>query len=163
MNQAQRKYLIDEVSKKAKAKIAILEKQLPPYPNLNNYLIHEIMSDRFQLKPLDEIRASIIRDVLALGKRDSYVSENWNVVEKDTVKIKVFDLFEMPATYYKLLEEYKLKSHKIKEEVSDINKTLNSLVLRINLASNKRLEKIISEVDDMGDLSLFDDKLKLLN
>lgn len=36
------------------------------------------------------------------------------------------------------------------------------LVTRIQLASDKTLEKMISEVDDMGDVSLMDTKLKSL-
>ena len=37
---------------------------------------------------------------------------------------------------------------------------VNNLITRIRLASNKTLEKMINEIDDMGEISLFDKKLK---
>jgi len=35
--------------------------------------------------------------------------------------------------------------------------------MRVQLASDKTLQKLINEVDDMGDLSLMDTKLKMLD
>jgi hypothetical protein len=39
---------------------------------------------------------------------------------------------------------------------------LETLEVRIMVASDKALQKLINEVDDMGDISLIDTRIKLL-
>lgn len=81
---------------------------------------------------------------------------------KAEATIKIKDIFVIPKDYEALWEEYYKKCEEINKEIQQIQIESDTLVTRIQLASDKTLQKMIAEVDDMGDISLMDTKLKSL-
>ena len=65
--------------------------------------------------------------------------------------------------FWKRFQNARQHNDKIQSEINTLQLQLDAIELRIQLASDKTLQKMINEVDDMGELSLIDTKLKLLN
>ncbi len=84
------------------------------------------------------------------------------MINKASVKIPIRDLFVIPKEYDELWTDYRKNDEERKQRIRQIQIECDTLVTRIQLASDKTLEKMISEVDDMGDVSLMDTKLKSL-
>lgn len=68
----------------------------------------------------------------------------------------------MPNEFKELLDEWEIKSKEINDQIITLKNDLEMVIMRIQLASPKTLQQVINQVDDMGDLSLFDSKIKSL-
>jgi rRNA maturation endonuclease Nob1 len=51
---------------------------------------------------------------------------------------------------------------KVNQEIAALKLQLETLEIRIMIASDKVLQSIVNEVDDMGDIRLIDTKIKLI-
>lgn len=165
MNQAQRTFLIKKIEETTKSHIAALEHEKPNYPNLEKYLLNAIMSEKFELQSTEHLRQAIINKVLNMKESDKLLGDSRNMSwgeNHKVITIKVEDVFVIPAAFQELKDAYKAKHSEVSEKVRQIQVQADTLITRIQLASDKTLDKMINEVDDMGDISLMDTKIKLL-
>ena len=61
-----------------------------------------------------------------------------------------------------MIEKRKEEVNKIYAEISDLRIQLETMEVRIMLASDKALQNIVNDVDDLGDIRLIDSKIKLI-
>lgn len=163
MNQTQRKFLIDKIEARTKLEIEVLKKSLPERPNLEAHILHGIMSSNFDIKSTDELKKELTERVLNFKERDRLFGDgrsSWDF--KNTIVFKAEDFFIVPETYKKKVEEWRRATKEANEKIDQLRIQEETLVLRIQLASPKKLQKLVNEVDDFGDLSLFDTKLKMI-
>jgi len=164
MNQVQRKFLIDKITEKTNQRIEVLRKSKPEFPSFSNHVYLAIMSGTLKLKSLEEIEAAIKEKALNAVEGKNWLSEeNMGWEKLTTIKLPRDSVFYHPESYIKAMVEYNAKADKIRIEIEELKLQLDTLITRIQLASDKNLELIVREVDDMGQLKLIDSKLKLLN
>ena len=165
MNAQQRKFLIEKINKETKQKIDELKSKKIDYPNANNYLFKAILSDTLKLKSEQHILS-----VLKARAMDSKDGKDWLTNQHsgwasrvDVVEIGINDLIELPEDFRNKIEEVRLHNNEIQKEINLLQVQLNSIEMRVQLASDKVLQKLINEVDDMGELSLVNTTLKSLD
>lgn len=164
MNQAQRSFLIKKIEERATDRINELKQSIPKKPEVSNYLLHAILSGTFQIKTNDEIKEAIRQKALrgASSSRNEWMSDTWGRATHNEITLKVSDIFILPEEYAKQRDEYEAKEKEVYEQIRTIQIQSETLTTRIQLASDKTLQTMINEVDDMGNLSLMDTKLKAL-
>ena len=167
MNQAQRKFLIDRIEANVKKQIdALSHSDTEQPPSLENYFYGLALSGKLEIRPQEHIKK--VMSERAMKHTAQRYSETWlgtsqgDLINKASVKIPIRDLFVVPKEYDELWNEYRKKDEEKRQRIRQIQIECDTLVTRIQLASDKTLEKMISEVDDMGDVSLMDTKLKSL-
>jgi hypothetical protein len=165
MNQSQRKFLIDRIESQVTKQIdAIKRDDTEQPPSLENYFYGLALSGKLEIQSQEHIKQVICER--AMKHTSSRYSETWlgtsqgDMMQRASVKIKIRDIFVVPKEYDELWDEYKRKEAEKQERIRQLRVECDTLVTRIQLASDKTLEKMISEVDDMGDISLMDTKLK---
>lgn len=163
MNQAQRKYLIDKITERTKAKIKELNNSKIDYPNASNWIFKAILSDNLQIQSQEHILNALKTKALASKEGENWLSSERGWASEKYVKLNLKDLIVLPEDFYSAMEDASKHNAKINEEINLLQSQLDAIELRIQLASDKTLQKMINEVDDMGELSLIDTKLKLLN
>lgn len=162
MNQTQRQFLINKIKEKASFHDKMLKESLPEAPNLSNYLLHSVMSGNFDIVSNDRIKEIILEMALTGNEKNDWMGGHWGTATKSNITFKAKDIFVMPDAYNKMWDEYKDKRNEIEQKRTTLSIQLETLITRIQLASDKTLQTMIDEVDDMGDISLMDTKLKLL-
>ncbi len=163
MNHAQRKFLIDKINEKTKKDIQELENKKVQFPSFSNYAFLAIMEGKLKLKPADVTLEALKKKALNSTEGANWLSEDrmgWDKIH--TVKLAIQDIFEIPDGYLQKIEEVKAHNSKITEKIASLKMMSESLETRIQLASDKTLQKMINEVDDMGDISLLDTSLRKL-
>ena len=164
MNQQQRKYLIDKIKSTIDKKIEILSKDRMEYPSMSNFLFHAILKNELKLKTEEHILEAIKSKALNAKEGSNWLSnERMGFDKETTIKLHIEDLLEIPKNYDEKLSEIKNHNSKIQTEINLLKTQFDTIETRIQLASDKTLQKLINEVDDMGDLSLIDTKIKLIN
>jgi hypothetical protein len=164
MNQTQRKYLIDKITSRTKQKIEELKKGKLDMPNASNWVFKALLSDNLEIQSQEHILQALKTKALASREGDNWLSGDrggWDA--QRVVKLNLKDLIVLPEDYYKKMEEAQLHNKEISIQIEILQSQLDTIELRIQLASDKTLQTMINEVDDMGELSLIDTKLKLLN
>jgi hypothetical protein len=164
MNAVQRKFLIEKIQQKVKDKISELEKTLLEYPSASNYIFKSCLNNELELQSPEIIKEAIKKKALAAKEGSNWLSEDrmgWN--KENTIKLLINELIVLPNDYKVELERVMIENRKIKEEIKSLKIQLDTIEVRIQLASDKTLQTLINEVDDMGNLSLIDTKIKLLN
>lgn len=164
MNAQQRKFLIERIQMKTKARISELEKTKLGYPNVPNYLFKSILSGKLELQP-DEHTMSILKERALKAKEGAnWLSDESIGWEKmTTIRLQIEDLIVIPEDYKKERDLVAQHNGKVSEEIKSLRMQLETVEMRVQLASDKTLQKLINEVDDMGELSLIDTKIKFLN
>lgn len=167
MNQAQRKFLIDRIEKKVEQKIRELTDTKPEQPpNIENYLYGLALTGKLKLRPQEHILEVV--SSMALRHNSDGWSSSWlggsrgNFAMSQKIVLPVKEVFEIPKEYTDLWDEYKAANAAIDAQITALNQECETLTTRIQLASDKTLERLIAEVDDMGDISLVDNTLKSL-
>jgi hypothetical protein len=168
MNHAQIKYLIDKITEKVKNKIKELESQKKEFPSIEQYMMHEILSNKFEIKSNEELRKIVIEKAkkgLSSSRPDNFLgdSTSWTSSNKNKIILKFEDFFNLSSEYQNAFNDTKIYNNELNEQIRLLQIQSESLETRIMLASDKTLQKMINEVDDMGDISLIDTKIKLLN
>lgn len=160
MNQTQRKFLIDKINEKVKITDKLLKESLPEEPDLASYLLAGIIGGTTKIKSsealLEVLKQRALKNTSGWLSRNSWSSKN------DRVEFRLEEFFDIPKEYLKVYEEWKNETKRIEESRKTLLLQTEGLCTRIQLASNKTLEKMIAEVDDMGDISLVDVTLKSL-
>lgn len=167
MNSTQRKYLVDKITQKVMDKIKELESQMVEIPSIASYMMHEIMSDRFKIKSNEDLRNLIIdkaqKGLSSSRPMDFLGSGNsWTGNDKNKIILTFEEFFILPSEYQSALDNAKLKNDNIRSKIIELKTQAEGLETRIMLASDKTLQKMVNEIDDMGDISLIDTKIKLL-
>jgi len=161
MNQQQRKYLIDRIQEKTKHKIDALKEQRLDYPNVPNYLFKAILNNTLQLQPQEHTLEVLRQRALSAKEGANWLSNQSMGWEKSThVKLNIEDLIIVPEDYKVELEKVHEHTKRISDEIDALKLQLDSVEMRVQLASDKTLQRLINEVDDMGELSLIDTKIK---
>jgi hypothetical protein len=165
MNQAQRNFLIKKIEENLKIQDNALRESEPDCPNIHNYLLHAVMSGNFQLRTTEELKATILDKALNAGSRtDNWLAKSAGMFSatKD-VHLTVNQLFVIPEEYKIKYDIWKAERDRINQKRVELSAQCNNLIIRIQLASDKTLQTMINEVDDMGNLSLIDTKLKAIS
>lgn len=167
MNSTQRKFLIDKVSEKAKQKISALRESIPERISLNVYMLHRVMSGNFEIKSTEELKKTVLEKAIKAGQdrshREDWLGNAWGVATKGNVVFTLQEFFVVPQEYIDMMNEREAAIRKINEDIRELEMQVETLEIRIMMASDKNLQKLINEVDDMGDISLIDTRIKLLN
>lgn len=164
MNQKHREYLVSHVSKIHRAKVSEIEKDMPKEPSMNNHLIAAFLDNTVVMKDLEGLKSKIKDRVIKLGSDEALISEDtrWNSDRKKRwVKLNAVDLFEMPQSYLDAVKEYECKRDEIHKQVNDLNAVMNTIEMKINIGSDKHLQVLIEDVDNIADLNLVNSQLLL--
>lgn len=165
MNQTQRNFLIKKIQESVNAKIKILREDKEDPPSLSNYILHYVMSGNFEIISNDKIKEIITEKALnSKAGRDSWMSGQraWSS-DSGEISFRATDFFVLPDDFKKLMDEYLEKDKKRRDEINDLQMQADGLITRIQLASDKTLQTLINEIDDMGNISLMDTRLKALS
>lgn len=160
MNQSQRNFLVEKIEESTKKRIADLKESIPKCPSLENHLTHAIMSGTFEIKPTEEIKRCIHNKVMGLRKGDYFLESHWLSHGDADMKFRPSDIFIIPKEYQEKFDEYEAKKKSVEDAIEKIRSEKEALVMRVKLSSNHILEKLIMEVDDMGEVGLLDTKIK---
>ncbi len=170
MNAQQRKFLIDKINSRVTAEIKALESSKPKRPDVRALILSELMKGNVIVKSSEELNELFKKrafEQIEEGRDSNWLSNEsgrgWGSFNETTVKLKVEEIFNLPPNYHTLLEEYNRQCEEIRAKVVELTCQLDTLETRITLASDKVLQTMISEVDNMGDISLINTKIKLLN
>lgn len=167
MNQAQRKFLIDKIEANVKKTIEGLRRDKSEQPpSLENYFYGLALTGKLEVKSPESIAKHMAERAMKHTAK-SY-GESWlgtshgDIINSAKVKIPIRELFVIPKEYDELWEAYRRQEKEREDKIRQLEIECETLVTRIQLASDKTLEKMISEIDDMGDISLMDTKLKTM-
>lgn len=178
MNTKQREYLISKIENESRKQIEELEGLQPEAPNLAAYLMQAIVSNTIQFKPLEAIRESLHKratdttdaDWIQNGsEEDSRQWRNGRYVRvksqdsKPTITVTVGTLFVIPEEFRDKYDKYLAKKDVLEQAIKAVEIQSESIITRIHLADDKILNKLIAEVNDMGDLSFMDESLRLMS
>lgn len=164
MNAQQRKFLIDKIQDKTKKKIEELRSSKLEYPSASNYIFKAILNDELEIQPSNIILKALKDKAIRAKEGQNWLSEERMGFDRErTVKMDLRDLVVVPDDYSIELERVREFNKKIDEEIQLYRISLDTIEMRIQLASDRTLQNLINEVDDMGELKLIDTKLKMLN
>jgi hypothetical protein len=161
MNSTQRKYLVDKITERIKANIKALESSKPEGISLNVYMLHRVMSNDFEIRSNEELKKIVLEKALKAGQekqiREDWLGNAWGMANKNNVG------FIIPQEYLDMVEQRQIEIDKINAEIAALYVQLETMEVRIMLASDKALQNIVNDVDDLGDIRLIDSKIKLIN
>ncbi len=164
MNSVQRKFLIEKIQTETKNRINLLEKQKETFPSASNYVFKAILDGKLKLKPAEHTLNILKQRALPAKEGNNWLSGDamgWSK-ERAINFYNYSDILEMPEDYNIELKRVKEVNSKIEAQIEELKMYLNGIEMRIQLASDSTLKKLINEVDDMGDIKLIDTQVKLL-
>ena len=166
MNQEQRKFLIDQVNKESKNQIDKLKEKIPDRPSLNNYLVAAFLDNTIEFNDISTLRVKMRNTVLKYGHSDKLVESEKNEWsnyrhENPYVKILPEDLFVIPNSYQQALIEYKEKKEQIDAQIKHIESMTLTIITKIQIGSNAAMDKLVMQIDNLGDLNLVNTQLML--
>lgn len=166
MNKEQRTYLINEVKTAHEKQIKILSESIPPKPSLNTYVVAALIEGKLQFKDLEGLKAKLVRKAKTMGagvqivKNTSKDYRNTGPVT-EYIEIEVEDLVEVPESYRQANNEHAAFKAEAEAKIEALAQNMKSLTLRLTIGSNAILDKMIEEVDAMGEMSLIGETLLL--
>lgn len=160
MNQTQRKYLIDKIQAQIKATDEALKSSLPEEPKMDGYLLRALFDGTLEIRTKKSLM-EVLKNRASKSPSSWLIKDSWRS-KSDRVEFDLSDFFIIPEQYQKDYDVWKAEKERIENSRRTLRLQSEGLCTRIQLASNKTLEKMISEVDDMGDISLVDCTLKAL-
>lgn len=165
MNSTQRKFLIEKIQSETKKRIEVLRKEKQTRPSGSNYVFKAILEGSLKLQNEEHI-LNVLKDRAIKSKE----GENWlsqisiGFGRESAISFNNYtDILVMPDDYYVELNRVKEHNMKIEEEIKILENHLNTIEVRIQLASDSVLKSIINDVDDMGDIKLIDTTIKKIN
>lgn len=164
MNATQRKFLVEKIQKKVKDKIEELRRDKFDYPSASNYIFKAILNDTLELQDNATILKALKDKAIKSKEGANWLSNEYMGANKETtIQLLIDELVVVPEDFDK--ERKRVHDHNkgIDSEIQSLYAQLDTIEVRIQLASDKVLQKLINEVDDMGDISLIDTKIKFLN
>jgi len=113
---------------------------------------------------MESLPDKIHERVLKLGKSDTFVKEkdDWNrrKSNEDTVTLGAEDIFIYPPEYLEALADWKKKKKAHDRERLTIEGRRDAIIVKITIGSDKTLEKLVNQADQLIDLDL--DQTQLL-
>lgn len=170
MNQKQRDYLTDKIKKTASSQIDELRAKMPIKPSLNNYLIAAFLDGTIEFADLELLKTNMRERVINMGVNDTLVSDERDVFGSRSryseskhpyVKILATELFVTPKAYTEALERYEKAKKEIDDQINLIRAQANTAETKIQIGSSTALESLIQQADDLTNLKLVNDQLKL--
>lgn len=171
MNQKQREFLIGEINRTYKRQLDELKAQRGTAPSLNNYIISAIMTGTIKFQPLAMMQAEIKARVLKMGNADILVKEensrwrydnNQDSLETNHyLNINAKYIFVLPPEYVEARKEYEEKEMTINNQIKMLGEYKDTLILKIQIGSDKVLDKLIEQADNLADLNLMNSRLAL--
>jgi predicted transport protein len=173
MNQDQRKYLIAQVEDTCREQIEALEEQIPDKPSLNNYIIAAFLDNSIQFADIEKLKKKMRTLVLKLGSSEElvkssdehryYGARNRKKDEDyaDIVEIPAEDIFIIPQAYLEALAEYDKQKEGLEKKIKDLKNVEKTITLKLQIGSAATLDKLVMQVDNMGDLNLVNTQLSL--
>jgi hypothetical protein len=162
MNQTQRKFLIERIQKGVKSQIQNLKDSKLKYPSASNYLFKAIMGDKLELQPKEVILSALKQKALNSKEGENWLSEKsmgWD--KQRTILMQISELVIIPNDFDIEMRRVENYNSKIDKEINLLYLQLDSIEVRIQLASDSRLARLVNDVDDMGDIRLVDATLKI--
>ena len=164
MNQKQREFLIDQVNKSYKSETDIWRNKRPEAPSLSNYIVAAVMDGSVKFKSIEHLKKVVKESVLGLNKKNNSLFESekrsWNDHEEGEIfKIKATELFEVPKGYAEAYSKYQSELEIYEKRQSDLTKVRDTLILKIQIGSDKALESLIEQADNLADLKLMNAQL----
>lgn len=171
MNDNQRKFLTERVNQTHKRQEEQLRKDIPIKPSLNNYLVAACLDGSLQLQDVEGLRNKIRESVLKYGKDDRLVEEDSEddyryrntTKPKNSVTLRAEDIFVIPEAYLKALKEYQEKKKEIDDKIKILDSQKDTIILKIQIGSNKVLDRLVEQADNLVDLSIVNSQLLLTN
>lgn len=168
MNQDQRKFLIERVNKTFQNQKEKIENQRVKKPSLNNYLVAAFLDDTIEFADIKKLKMKMRETVLKFGSSETLIKEpdnGWRSgpqkKQENTCEVIAEDLFVIPVSYLKALDEY--NSHKIgiDEQIQQLEAQKDTILLKIQIGSNQVLDKLITQVDNLADLNIMNSQFLL--
>lgn len=176
MNDTQRKFLINEVENTFIRQKEKLEKQIPDRPRLGHYILAAFLDNTIKLNDTATIRKKMRDMVLESGSVDDIIGSgdgygrrrnrrSWDDDDDDSadevVKVPAEELFVIPEDYKKAVEKYEKKKEEVRKKIEQLEAHKKTIVLKVQIGSNAILDKLVAQVDNMGDLDLINSQLLL--
>lgn len=164
MNAKQRQFLVDKLQANIKAQVEGLKSERLAYPSIDNYLFRAVLNDTLAIQPAEVILSALKKKAMAAKAGENWLSDQrMGVYKHTTVRLDIRDLVVLPEDYKAELERVKKTNEEINGKIAELMAYLNTIETRIQLASDAVLQRVINEVDDMGDVRLIDTTIKMLN
>ena len=165
MNSTQRKFLIAKIQEETKKRIEELKKQKLEYPSASNYIFKAILDNTLEIQPHEHIINVLKERALRSVEGKNWLSGDTMGFEKlRAIKFeKHEDILVLPEAFKAEKDRVSNFNKEISIQIDYLQATLNGIEMRIQLASDSTLKKLINEVDDMGDIKLIDTTVKMLN
>jgi hypothetical protein len=130
-------------------------------------MLHKVMSNNFEIKSNEELKKIVLEKALKAGQDKHYIEDwlgnTWGTANKKNVAFYLNEFFIIPKEYLDMIEKREIEKNKIYAEISELQIQLETMEVRIMLASDKALQNIVNDVDDLGDIRLIDNKIKLIS
>jgi hypothetical protein len=159
MNQKQRDYLTDFITKNVSARQKELNGLKPPRPSLNNYLISAILQGEIVYQTPEHLAEAVRKRVLDLSGSDVLISSektfrNGEYHDYGVIRLPPSALFIYPKEYLDALRVYEEKESNIRLALDKLEAYKAKMLLKINLGSDAELSKLIEEADQLTSISL---------
>jgi hypothetical protein len=169
MNQDQRKFLIEKVNITFREQRDELSKNSPIEPSLNNYLIAAFLDNTIQFKDINILKNKMRDTVLKYGISDRLIEKDSDIYssrrnrskEDNFVRVIAEDLFVIPEAYIKAMDEYTKEKQKLDDKIKELESNKETIIMKIQIGSSPVLDKLITQVDNMADLSIMNSQFLL--
>lgn len=174
MNAQQREYLVKKVQETFKKQKDELDENVPDEPSMNRHFIAAFLDGSAVIYPADKIKELLTAHVKELGSSDFVEQESSYRYRQrrkyygdddeyfQFIKIDPRMIMEEPLSFKEAFAAWKAKRDEADAKIKDLQQQLDLLVLKIQIGSNLVLDKLIAQVDSLGDLNLFSNRLTLI-
>ena len=151
------------VDRNYKTQYGKLKDQIPERPSLNNYLVAAFLDGTIEFADIDTLKAKMRETVLRFGSHESLIhdEDRWDRREP-YVAVKPEDLFVIPQPYLDKLAEYEGIKKEIEAKMEALEATKDTIVMKIQVGSPKVLDRLVEQIDNLGDLDLLNNQLMLV-
>jgi hypothetical protein len=101
-------------------------------------------------------------DVLIEEEDDDDWRYNSRRRKKDSfIKLKAEEVFAIPERYKVAMKEYEDQTEEIDNKIKELRAQAKTIEMKVQIGSAASLAKLITEVDNLADLSIFNSKFLL--
>jgi hypothetical protein len=168
MNQKQREFLTKHITSVHDQKVRELKNKMRQEPSLNNHLVASFLDGSAAFNDIKKLREKIHQRVLKMSSGEVLIKKErmsrgimGGRTEENTIQLRAEDLFIIPETYTKELDEVNAHNAKIEDEIQLLKDMLNTIIMKIQIGSDKHLAPLIEDVENIGDLRLVNSQLLL--
>ena len=140
MNSTQRKFLVERIQQKVKARIEDLRNTQLRYPSASNFIFKAILNGELKLQESDVILSALKEKALKAKEGENWLSEERMGMNRErTVLLKIQELVILPKDFNDEMARVIAHNAKIKEEIALLEVQLDTIEVRVQLASDKTL------------------------